>query len=82
MPKDRPIEVMPKPGFNQKGWTYQYTWTGSNYRVDLWTPDGKHYRSTDSFESMAAAYEWVKQFITSNVPFMTLPEAIAPAQDD
>jgi hypothetical protein len=82
MPKDRPIEAIPKPGFNQKGWTYDYTWTGSDYYLELWAADGKHYKSSDRFETMADAYEWVKQFIADKVPFKTLPEGIESMNDN
>jgi hypothetical protein len=70
----RPIEAMPKPGFDQKGWSYQYRWIEGAYRLELTAPEGQRYWVRDRFPTMAIAFAWVKAFIAEQVPFIALPE--------
>jgi hypothetical protein len=84
MTTPRPIEAMPKPGFDPKGWLYQYHWQDGAYRLELTAPDQQRYQVRDRFPTMAAAYAWIKAFIADQVPFTTLPDSLqsCPRPDD
>jgi hypothetical protein len=84
MTTPRPIEAMPKPGFDQKGWRYEYHWRNGEYHLELTDPDDRHYWVGDRFPTMAAAYAWVKAFIRDQVPFTHIPDVLesCPRPDD
>jgi YD repeat-containing protein len=79
MTKPRPIEAMPKPGFDQKGWSYRYQWVEEEYRVELTDPQGQRYWVRDRFPTMAAAFAWIKKFVAEEIPFAELPGSIERA---
>ncbi|MCU0569678.1 MAG: hypothetical protein MUF49_24285 [Oculatellaceae cyanobacterium Prado106] len=79
MPENpRPIEAMPKPGFDQKGWLYAYDWTGLDYRVLLTDPRGDRYEAIAHFPTMTTAHSWLQHFLQTQVPFSSLPPEIRP----